>query len=36
MLLEVRKYLFDIQTACQLITEFTRERTFEDYTNEEQ
>lgn len=28
MLLEVRKYLFDIQIACQLITEFTREQTF--------
>ena len=32
MRLEVRKYLFDIQEACQLITEFTAGQTFDDYT----
>lgn len=33
MRLEVLKYLFDIQEACQLITEFTAGQTFDDYKN---
>lgn len=33
MQLKVRKYLFDIQEACQLIYEFTSGQTFADYTN---
>jgi uncharacterized protein with HEPN domain len=30
--LEVRKYLFDIAQACDLLAEFTKEKTFEDYS----
>ena len=30
--LEVRKYLFDIAQACDLLTQFTREKTFSDYS----
>lgn len=33
MRLEVQKYLFDIQEACQLLTEFTAGKTFEDYVS---
>lgn len=31
MELEIRKYLFDIQQASQMITNFTRGETFENY-----
>jgi len=30
--LEVRKYLFDIAQACDLLTQFTKEKTFRDYS----
>ena len=30
--LEVRKYLFDIQQACELLLEFTRGKSFADYS----
>ena len=30
--LEVRKYLFDIAQACDLLTQFTSGKTFADYT----
>ncbi len=30
--LEVRKYLFDIAQACDLLTQFTQGRAFTDYT----
>jgi uncharacterized protein with HEPN domain len=30
--LEVRKYLFDIQQACELLLEFTRGKCFADYS----
>ena len=30
--LEVRKYLFDIAQACDLLTQFTRGKAFTDYT----
>ena len=29
--LEVRKYLFDIQQACDLLAQFTAAKTFDDY-----
>ncbi len=29
--LEVRKYLYDILQACDLVTEFTEGKTFDDY-----
>ncbi len=31
---DVRRFLFDIQTACRLIEQFTSGRTFEDYTTD--
>jgi uncharacterized protein with HEPN domain len=31
MEIEIRKYLYDIQQACQLIHEFTDGQTFEGY-----
>ncbi|MBI4319964.1 MAG: DUF86 domain-containing protein [Chloroflexi bacterium] len=34
MLPDVRKYLFDIQKACQLLAEFTAGRTFDDYATD--
>jgi uncharacterized protein with HEPN domain len=30
--LEVRKYLFDIAQACDLLTQFTKGKTFTDYS----
>jgi uncharacterized protein with HEPN domain len=32
--LEVRKHLFDIAQACDLLTQFTRGKTFTDYTTD--
>ncbi|MGH9784438.1 MAG: HepT-like ribonuclease domain-containing protein [Terriglobia bacterium] len=32
--LEVRKYLFDIAQACNLLTQFTQGKTLRDYTAE--
>lgn len=34
MLLRVRKYLFDIYQACQLLQEFTEGKSFDDYQND--
>ncbi len=34
MLLRIRKYLFDIQKACQLLEEFTKGKSFDDYQND--
>ena len=34
MLLRVRKYLFDIHKACQLLQEFTEGKSFDDYQND--
>ena len=31
--LEIRKYLYDIQQACELLNEFTANKTFTDYTS---
>lgn len=31
---ELRKYLYDIQTAADLISQFTRGKSFEDYTRD--
>jgi uncharacterized protein with HEPN domain len=30
--LEIRKYLFDIVQACDLLTQFTKGKTFTDYS----
>jgi len=30
--LEIRKYLYDIQQACELLSEFTAGKTLNDYT----
>jgi len=30
--LEIRKYLFDIVQACDLLEQFTAGKTFDDYT----
>jgi uncharacterized protein with HEPN domain len=30
--LEIRKYLYDIQQACELLNDFTASKTFTDYT----
>ena len=30
--LEVRKYLYDIQKACELLTQFTKGKSLDDYT----
>ena len=32
--LEVRKYLFDIAQACDLLTQFTKGKTFTDYSTD--
>lgn len=34
MRLEVRKYLYDIQQAAELLTQFSRGKTFDDYTKD--
>jgi uncharacterized protein with HEPN domain len=34
LLLEVRKYLFDIAQACDLLTQFTCGKTFTDYSTD--
>jgi uncharacterized protein with HEPN domain len=34
MEIEIRKYLYDIQQACQLIGEFTDGQTFERYQSD--
>ena len=30
--LDIRKYLYDIQQACELLSEFTAGKTLDDYT----
>ena len=32
LLLEIRKYLYDIQQACELLNDFTASKTLTDYT----
>lgn len=34
MRLEVRKYLYDIRQAAELLTKFSRGKTFDDYTKD--